>query len=193
MCRHIIKCGFVFAGLLLFSLVSWAQDTPFSIDYFPNLFKYDGLKKVVNDGYWSDTTAGNLCDDIYVFHNEELAECCGCIVTPNGSRDFDVNKNFNSNNLTGSRFNELVIKQVSSGPVGAPSDASCNPAAPRIANGLHSWATKVQTVGSLVGITETPSTTASLGEAEYADLGEDCGVLIELGSGQGVCSCGTFD
>jgi hypothetical protein len=43
------------------------------------------------------------------------------------------------------------------------------------------------------GITETPSQNADLSAAELADLGEDCTVLLELGSGSGVCTCGTFD
>lgn len=194
MCKLIAKCSVLAAMLTLFCMGSWAQSA-YSIDYFPNLNKSNGLKKVINTGFYGDTLAGDVCDLIFVFHKEQLTECCGCYVTPNGSRDFDVNKNFNSNNLLGAPFAEIIVKQVATGPQGATSDAQCDPTVTQTVkpNSLISWAVKTQVVGTSTGITETASQQATLGTAEYNDLIEDCNVLTELGSGQGICSCGTFD
>jgi hypothetical protein len=215
MSRHTAKYAVLTALVTLCCSVSPAQTATgtFSVDYFPNLNQFDGLKRVVNTGFWSDSTAGNLCDMIYVFTREQLAECCGCYVTPNGSRDFDVKMQLASNTLTGVHPNEVLVKQVSSGPLGAGTDVdaitctispdgsiscpspsiACDPRGAAPMKGLRSWATKTQVIGSLVNITETNSQDASLGAAEQADLVEDCGVLIELGSGQGLCTCGGFD
>jgi len=200
MCQKAVKYAGLLALLTLcFVPVSWGQisgvrDGVYTIDIFQNVQTLDGLKKVVNDGLQGDTPGtGNLCDLIYVFNQEQMSECCGCVVTPNGSRDFDVKRNLTSNPLTGRFFNEVVVKEISSGPIGASSDSSCNPTVPLPTAGLHSWAIKTEVVGALKGITETVSPYADLGPAEFSDLAEDCGVLIELGSGLGVCSCGTFD
>ena len=221
MSRSMMKYALLFALITLFiSSVSWGTSVPskpsatknapvagtvdgvYQIDAFGNLTAYDGLKKVVNDGLqctdpecggYANPNEGNLCVDIYVFHDEEMESCCGCIVTANGSRDFKVNTNLQGNTLTGQKYNELVIEEVSSGPVGAKNDAACDPESPTPTAGLHGWATKVQVVGGLTGITETPSTTSDLGANQLDNLGTLCGAVVELGSGGGVCSCGTFD
>ena len=171
-----------------------------------------GLLKVVNDGSQGDTPAtGNLCDLIYVFSNEQLLECCGCVVTPNGSRDYDVRKHLLANTLTGQNPTEVVLQQVSSGPAGAsvdfdattcvgnpdgsvscPTSGACDPTNAAPLPGLHGWLTQVQTVAGMVGVTEHDVQFPDLGNG-LMDLSEDCRALIELGSGRGLCTCGTSD
>jgi hypothetical protein len=202
------------AMLTVFCMVGSAQNTPYSVDYFPNLNTADGQKTVVNTGFISDSQGpGNLCDMVYVFDREQIMECCGCYVTPNGSRDWaSVNAGFNANNLTGSPKAAVIVKQVTASGANIFTDAdattrtvtpdgsvffpsgSCDPRSYRTSSGLISWAVKTQVIGSgAPAITETPSQNAALSTAEASDLTEDCGLVIELGSQQGICTCGTFD
>jgi len=215
------KYAVLTALLTLCCVVSSAQSFPtaYSIDYFPHLDKADGQKTVVNPGYYGDTPVpGNVCDEIYVFNHEQLLECCGCYVTPNGSRDFpSVNTAFNSNNLTGKTYPELIVKQIAayngqtgdydSHSCGVSSDGSvscpttCDPTRISLTPptnlrqfGLVSWAVKTQVIGSSApAITETASQYAFPNVAEVNDLAEDCAVAIELGTGQGLCTCGGFN
>jgi hypothetical protein len=217
MSRQIAKVAVLMVLLTVFCTVSFAQ---YQLDYFPNLNKVDGQKVVVNTGYVSDAQGpGNLCDNIYVFNREQLLECCSCYVTPNGSRDFtSVNASFNSNNLTGSPVPTIIVKQVTStapfifhdcdkasititpdGSVFCPDDLGTPSCDPRkigthySTNGLVAWAVKTQIIGSATGITETNSQSAFLSTPELLDLQEDCTGVLDFGTGQGVCSCGSFD
>jgi hypothetical protein len=157
-----------------------------------------------------------------VFNHEQLLECCGCYVTPNGSRDWaSVKASFDSNNLTGSPVPTIVVKQVTSLGTGANVFTDCDKNTvtitpdgsvfcpeqvtgastcdPRVVSkaegipGLISWAVKTQTIGSTTGVTETASQSATLSFSELVDLPEDCGGVMDFGTGQGICSCGAFD
>jgi hypothetical protein len=211
--RLVAKFAVLMALLTMCCTLSFAQG--YSLDYFPNLNKADGQKTVVNTGFTSDAQGpGNLCDMIYVFNREQLLECCGCYVTPNGSRDWtSVNASFNSNNLTGSPVPTIVVKQVvgpgagvftdcdattriitPDGSVSCPSPPVCDPRSYRPGTaGLVSWAVKTQIIGTATGITETPSTTAVLSTFEATDLQADCGEIVDFGTGKGLCTCGAFD
>jgi hypothetical protein len=85
---------------------------------------------------------GTLCALIYVFSaDQQLAECCGCPVTPNGLLTLSVTHDLTSNSLTGDTLHTGVIKILSS--IGEePHDAVhveeigetgiCDPAAPHL-------------------------------------------------------------
>jgi hypothetical protein len=59
---------------------------------------------------------------------------------------------------------------------------------------LRVWNTHIQNpVGAAFPITETESSDSTLGATELANLQAQCAFINILGSGQGVCSCGTGD
>ena len=129
---------------------------------------------------------------IYVFDaDQQLTECCGCVETHNGLRTISVRNNLTANPLTGHRSTNGVIKIVSAAVNNSPCDPSAS-VTPR-AN-LRSWVTHIQNpVGTAYPITETESSDSTLGATELANLQASCAFIGILGSGAGVCTCGTGD
>ena len=176
--------------LALGSTTAVAQDNIFALSYFSNAHTTnapDGTLRLVNDGTVSDASpAGDLCASVYVFDSaEQMNECCSCRVTPNGILSLSVNTNLTSNTLTGKLPTRGVIKVVSSKLTGGSCDAKA--VAPQ--TGIRGWITHVQRTVTSYSLTEEELLDSTYGSAESADLAEDCTVLIELGSGAGVCSC----
>ena len=177
--------------LALGSTTAVAQDNIFALSYFSNAHVTgapDGVLRVVNDGTLSDASpAGDLCASIYVFDStEELNECCSCRVTPNGILSLSVNTNLTNNTLTGRTPTRGVIKVVSSKLSGSTCDARA--VVPQ--TGIRGWITHVQkTSNTSYSLTEEELLDSTYGSSESADLAEDCTVLMELGTGAGVCSC----
>jgi len=199
----LVLVGLVIAG----AGVASAQDV-YKVNYFdfnaPTLGGLpvpDATVRIDNPGL----TYGNLCAMIYVFAaDQQLAECCGCVETHNGLRRLSVRNNLTSNTLTGaipgpppSPIFSGVIKVVSAA---VNAGAGCDPTAnvtPK-AN-LRVWATHIQP-GSSFGtfalvwpVTETESSDSTLGATELANLQAQCAFINILGSGHGICSCGTGD
>jgi hypothetical protein len=180
-------------ALLVLSLSSgsaMAQDV-FRINYFSNANTAgapDATVRIDNPGL----TYGNLCAMVYVFDaDQQLTECCGCVETHNGLRTLSVNANLTSNPLTGRLSTTGVIKVVSAAVNNSPCDPTTN--VTPTAN-LRVWATHIQNkVGTAYPITETESSDSTLGATELANLQAQCAFVAILGSGQGVCSCGTGD
>ena len=178
------------AGLVtLGSGIASAQDV-YKVNYFANNIKAapDATVRIDNPGL----TYGNLCAFIYVFaDDQQLAECCGCVETHNGLRTLSVKTNLTSNPLTGVVPTNGVIKIVS----GAVNDSPCDPTANvKPTANLRAWATHVQNiVGTAYPITETESSDSTLGATELANLQAQCAYVNVLGSGQGICTCGTGD
>jgi hypothetical protein len=180
----------VIACLTLVSVqVASAQDV-FRVNYFSNNAAPapDATVRIDNPGL----TYGNLCAMIYVFDaDQQLSECCGCVETHNGLRTISVRSNLTSNPLTGVISRNGVIKIVSAAVNNSPCDATAN-VTPK-AN-LRSWVTHIQNaVGATWPITETESSDSTLGATELANLQAQCAFIGILGSGRGVCSCGTGD
>jgi hypothetical protein len=166
-----------------------AQDV-FKINYFSNNAAPapDATVRIDNPGL----TYGNLCAMIYVFDaDQQLSECCGCVETHNGLRTLSVRSNLTSNPLTGVVSRNGVIKIVSAAVNNSPCDPTSN-VTPK-AN-LRAWVTHIQNpVGTAYPITETESSDSTLGATELANLQAQCAFINILGSGQGICSCGTGD
>jgi len=137
-------------------------------------------------------TYSNLCAMIYVFdEDQQLTECCGCVETHNGLRTLSVRGNLTSNPLTGVVSNNGMIKIISAAVNGSPCDPTTN-VTPK--QNLRAWVTHIQNpVGSVYPITETESSDSTLGATELANLQAQCAFIGILGSGHGVCSCGTGD
>jgi len=171
---------------------AWATTTPpgpdtLKVDYFANANTAgapDATVRVTNPG----TSGGNLCAAIYVFDvNEEMSECCNCRLTPDGLRTLSVNTNLTANPLTGVILTTGVIKIVSTttnagGTCSPPT--SLNPIA-----AVRAWATHIQ--NSNFTVTETPSQDATLSATEQTNLQIQCAAIHDVGSGAGICSCGT--
>ena len=185
--------------------VARAQPVPdvYKIDYFDNAGSFpDATVRITNPGTTFDASGlnGDLCAMIYVYRpDQQLAECCGCKVTPNGLLKLSVNNNLTNNPLTADPLRAGVIKIVSALPTkeqGPPgSSGQCDPGAnsvPVATPALRAWATHVQDSGSL---TETAFQDATLSPQEQVlNMVLKC-LLIEgqiipgLGSGHGLCSC----
>ena len=190
LCRTLALAAIGAALMVASASIALAQDYPYSLSYFSNAHATsapDATLRLVNDGYVSDSSpAGDLCANIYVFDNkEEMAECCSCKITPNGLLTLSVNTNLTTNNLTRGTLVRGVVKVLST----YPNAGVCNPADSAVQPGIHGWLTHLQKSGVGYAQTEEELKDSTLGAAEYSDLEEDCGVLIELGSGFGVCSC----
>ena len=166
-----------------------AQDV-YKVNYFSNNAAPapDATVRIDNPGL----TYGNLCAMVYVFDaDQQLTECCGCVETHNGLRTLSVRSNLTSNPLTGVVSRNGVIKVVSAAVNNSPCDPTSN-VSPK-AN-LRVWVTHVQNaVGTAWPITETESSDSTLGATELANLQAQCAFINILGSGQGICSCGTGD
>jgi hypothetical protein len=123
--------------------------------------------------------SGNLCALIYVLQpDQELAECCGCRITPDGLLTLSVDVDLTSNPLTPVTLTTGDIKIISS--------TSCNAAAPVPAAGIRAWATHIQNDGST---TETQFTDSTLSAGEMKRLASRCGAIINNGSSFGQCVC----
>jgi len=185
-----LSVALVLAGLISVGAgVASAQDV-YKLNYFSNNAAPapDATVRIDNPGL----TYGNLCAMIYVFDaDQQLTECCGCVETHNGLRTLSVRANLTSNPLTGVVSRNGVIKIVSAAVNNSPCDPTSN-VSPK-AN-LRAWVTHVQNaVGATWPITETESSDSTLGATELANLQAQCAFVNILGSGQGICSCGTGD
>ena len=169
--------------------IAMAQDV-YKVNYFSNNAAPapDATVRIDNPGL----TYGNLCAMVYVFDfDQQLTECCGCVETHNGLRTLSVRRDLTSNPLTGRVSNNGVIKVVSAAVNNSPCDPTANV---KPTPNLRVWVTHIQNpVGAAFPITETESSDSTLGATELANLQAQCAFINILGSGQGICSCGTGD
>jgi hypothetical protein len=198
-----VACSLIMA-LVLFAGVAQAQSVTYyyRVDYFANANTGgapDGTLRLDNDGSGTLNTGGNslvtsggginLCADIFVFDaNEEMSECCSCLETPDGLRTLSINTNLTANPLTGVVLSTGVIKIVPA----APTAGACPVPyyITNVTNGeIQSWATHIQ--NSSFAVTETASQVSVLSSSEQTSLAQQCGAIEKVGSGKGICSCGT--
>jgi hypothetical protein len=115
----------------------------------------------------AETTAppGTLCALIYVFTaDQQLAECCGCPVTPNGLLTLSVTNDLTRNSLTGVKPQRGVIKMLSS--AGA---SPCDPTAPQLPAGPTTTTAPSATTTSTPATSTT--TTTQPGSVSGANVG----------------------
>jgi len=177
-------------ALILCTASAFAQADTLKVDYFANANTAgapDGTMRLTDPGTYA---GGNICASIFVFDPEqEMSECCSCLLTPDGLRTLSINKDVTGNPLTGVTLTTGVIKVVSTKPTIAgvcPLPTSLFPAA-----AIRSWVTHIQ--DSNFAVTETGSQDATLSAAEASALGRQCFGIKLVGSGKGICSCGTGD
>ena len=190
LCRILPVLAIALLVLALSSGIAMAQTDVYKVNYFSNNAAPapDATVRIDNPGL----TYGNLCAMIYVFDaDQQLTECCGCVETHNGLRTLSVRRDLTSNPLTGRVSTNGVIKVVSAAVNNSPCDPTSN--VKPTAN-LRVWNTHIQNaVGTAFPITETESSDSTLGATELANLQAQCAFINILGSGQGICSCGTGD
>ncbi len=184
----------VVCALVVFCTANvFAQTDLLKVDYFANANTAgapDGTLRLNNPGTYAPTGAnGNICAAIFVFDpQQEMSECCSCLLTPDGLRTLSINGDLTSNPLTGVTLTTGVIKVVSTKPKGGvcPLPTSLNSV-----SAVRSWATHIQ--NSNFAVTETGSQDATLSATEQIALAGQCKAIQIVGSGKGVCSCGTGD
>jgi hypothetical protein len=156
----------------------------------------DSTVRLTNAGTQIGSTgdpSGNLCAMIYVFApDQQMAECCGCALTPDALLTLSVANDLTDNPLTPVHAGTGAIKIVSS--TGAP---GCNPVKPVPVAGVRAWATHVQ--GAVLEVvhevtanflTETAFSDGVLSAGELKMLESKCGAIHNNGSGFGICTCG---
>jgi hypothetical protein len=197
-------------GTLVFSVVALAQnpitaDSPYQIRYASNLNFGDSVVNISNTGSRGGVTTqsgtsasigGSICANVYVFDpQEEIVSCCSCPVTPNGLVALSVRNDLISNSLTPATPTSVVIKLVSTVPVGGTCTNSAGAiGSATLANGMVAWGTTLHantsTPVATGSVTETAFTPAALDSSEVARLQFTCGFILAQGSGFGVCrSC----
>jgi trimeric autotransporter adhesin len=145
----------------------------------------DGTLRITNPGF----VAGDLCAMIYVFdRNQELNECCGCSVSDSGLLTISLIGDLTANPLTGTAPVAGTIEIVPSEP---GSNGQCNAGSPSPNGLLLGWETNVQGTTGAFQMTEAPVALTPLANSEAQVLASDCSMLQQLGSGAGVCTCGT--
>jgi hypothetical protein len=189
-----IAAAVVSCAATLSAQVSPYPDT-FKINYFSNAHAPDdvlppGTVQVTNVGTQTGSKTdpgGNLCAMIYVFQpDQELAECCGCKITPDGLLTLNID-HLTANPLTPVTITSGVIKIVSS----YSSGSTCDPTKPVPATGIRAWATHIQNYDYPYEFeTETEFSDSNLGAGELGSLKAKCAAIAAVGSGAGVCTCG---
>jgi len=181
------------AALMSFAAGLSAQTTEpadsFKVDYFSlaNAPEPDGTVQITNVG--TNIGAGNPSGDmlavIYVFDSDqELTECCGCKITPDGLLTLSVYNDLTANPLTGNYLTSGVIKILGA-------TLSSSPASNTPLPGLRAWATHVHpTEHNTNTVTETAFSDATLSAGELKGLEQACSFIYHEGSGAGLCECG---
>jgi len=158
-----------------------------SNNYFSNANAPDPLTVVAPHGQVRivNNSGSSLCANIYVTDPyQEMSECCSCSLSDKSTRILSINTDLTDNPGTGVVLATGSIAIVSSaGSCGDPAKAKPAPE-------LSAWATHPQTAELL---TETEFTPVPLAAAALADLQSECAALELIGSGHGICTCGTGD
>ena len=195
-------------AVLAFATAAFSQVSPsnitvdhfYQVRYIANLNVGDSVVNISNGGArgaglaagTSASTTGALCANVYAFSpDEQMIACCSCPVTPNGLVSLSARQDLISNTLTPAVPTSIVVKLVSSRPVGG----SCaNSAANMVpdGSGMLAWGTTVKAgvAGGAAATVETAFAPASLSAGETARLTALCTFIQANGSGFGICrSC----
>ena len=131
-----------------------------------------------------------LCSMFYVFdEKQEMSECCGCRIPDSALLMLSLEKDLTGNPLTGIKPNTGSIKVVSSDLTSNP---QCDPSSLTPTGLVHAWGTNVRTRSDGTSqFVETEFTRVPLATTESTTLANSCSAVQKLGSGHGICSCGT--
>jgi hypothetical protein len=137
-------------------------------------------------------SGGNLCAMIYVFDQfQEMQECCGCPSSVDGERELSINHDLASNPIIPRILTRGSIRLVSNPPNSAgvcdPTTLD-NPQPELLAWGTHPAPSNFSTLNLT---TETDYQDVPLSAQEATNLSRICLFVRLLGSGRGVCTCGS--
>jgi hypothetical protein len=199
-----------------------AQTSSYSFTYYsnPSPATKDSTFHIVNPGSTVSKlngngfpTNGNICAMIYVFNNDEqVVECCGCLLTPDSQRTLSLNADLLSNPINPNLVTtDGVVEIVSAAPNSyiynpyPTKQYTCDPTGdstlvyksfPSIVPvlELHNWATHIQVEpGPTYPETEEEFTYISGNFTTFSNTARfDCSAITS-GAGHGTCSCGTGD
>ncbi|HLW70281.1 MAG TPA: hypothetical protein VKS22_06640 [Candidatus Binataceae bacterium] len=159
---------------------SGAQNGVYQVNYYSNAGSTtdpDGTVRIVNP------SGSSLCALIYVTdEDQELRECCGCNVTDRGTRILSVDTDLTSNPANGVSTVNGSVAIVSS------SATNCDASLAKTSGNLAAYETHPQNDGTL---TEDEFTPSPLSRPELNGLQTACAAIELVGSGKGICSCGT--
>ena len=193
------------AALVGMTGVASAQSTskaPVLVDYYANAANtsgVDGTLRITNFGSNGGGPApnGNLCAMIYVFDpQEELQECCGCVLTPDGLRTLsvhsDLTSNPNNNEVLATGEIKILTSAPNSGGTCDPSFGGPGGSTVTLTGALAAWGTHVQNVDGSYQVTETASQLESASGSDVSRITRFlCGSIVQNSTGRGLCSCGT--
>ncbi|UWZ81923.1 Ig-like domain-containing protein [Occallatibacter riparius] len=131
------------------------------------------------------------CSMVYVFNeDQQLTECCGCTVSSGGLRTLSLNQDLRSNPLTqvSPVAGSIMVVAADQG-----ANSACDPAAISGAKAGTGWLTHTQTSGPSVYATETTLSGSDTTNEFLDSVQAQCSFVKQLGSGRGICSCGTGD
>jgi len=151
----------------------------------------DGTYRLINPGLTAgNSSAGSLCAMVYVFdQNQEMNECCGCAISDSGLLTLSLLNDLTANTLTGNAPRAGQIKVVPSTP--GPNQ-QCNAASPSPNGVVVGWGTNAQNPSTGASpITEEEFSLVPLYGGEATVMENLCSYIQQLGSGSGICTCGT--
>ena len=127
---------------------------------------------------------------IYIFdQDQQMSECCGCLVSQDGLLTLSLKKDLLSNPLTGVASTTGTVMLVSAKQL---SVGGCNAASMIPAGTVSGWATHLpQSKTGALSSAETPFSNSPLGTTQSSSLQAQCSFIQQLGSGQGLCGCGS--
>ena len=137
----------------------------------------------------TNPTVGGLCAMVYVFdRSQELNECCGCAISESGLLTLSLLNDLTANPLTGKKPVAGIIEIVSSDPTQNP---QCDPTSLTPTGQLAGWGTNVQASQGTFQVTESAFSNSALSSTQTKVLAAECSMVKQLGSGHGICTCGT--
>ncbi|MBV8281305.1 MAG: Ig-like domain-containing protein [Candidatus Eremiobacteraeota bacterium] len=155
----------------------------FTVAYFDAVSGVDSTIRITNPA----TTEQSLCAMVYVFdQDQQMSECCGCLISDNGLLTLSLNKDLLSNPLTGVQSKSGTMMLVSASE---PASGLCNASTITPAGAVLAWSTHLPQSGT-TSSSEVPFSSAPLTSTLSAALQAQCAFIQQLGSGQGLCSCG---
>jgi len=145
----------------------------------------DAYIRLVNPGL----VPGDICAMIYVFdRNQEMNECCGCAISDSGLLTLSLINDLTANTLNGAKPVAGAIEII---PSDFGQSASCNAANISPDAALSGWSTHVQDSHGTYNVTEETLARSALVSSEATVLATECSMIQQLGSGKGICTCGT--
>lgn len=190
MFRILPTCCLVLALVFLVK-VSAAQVEAGGLDFYTGANTpgvADGALMISNTG----VTGTNLCAMIYVFtSDQQMTECCGCVESPNNLNTLSVNKDLTSNPLTGVLPTSGTIEVVSSAVNGSPCDPTKLDVSTFVYDGVATqsqWPLPEPDKPGGPIVADIKIVANNIWARRVAGL---CSFIKVLGSGSGICTCGT--